>query len=79
MDEICFGYFQPTQGVKQGDRMLISRIKTGLISPYVTSLGCPTITHLAFADDILIFINGGISSLRGLSNLLEVYQNASVN
>ncbi|XP_031122605.1 uncharacterized protein LOC116025505 [Ipomoea triloba] len=89
---ISCGYFQPTRGVKQGDplspilfilisevlsRMLIHNIGTGLISPYATSLGCPTITHLAFADDIIIFVNGGLTSLKRLSNVLKSYQKAS--
>lgn len=89
---VSCGYFQPTRGVKQGDplspilfiltsealsSMLIHKFGTGLLSPYATSLSCPTITHLAFADDIIIFANGGLPTLKGISKTLDIYQTAS--
>ena len=38
---------------------------------------CPTISHLAFADDIIIFANGSASSLKKIMRVLELYQRAS--
>nr|XP_027120574.1 uncharacterized protein LOC113737562 [Coffea arabica] len=39
--------------------------------------GCPTVTHLAFADDVLIFANGSARSLKDIVQVLEMYQRAS--
>ncbi|XP_027151938.1 uncharacterized protein LOC113751992 [Coffea eugenioides] len=39
--------------------------------------GCPSITHLAFADDVLIFANGSSSSLKDIMQVLEMYQRCS--
>ena len=39
--------------------------------------GCPPITHLAFANDVLIFANGSSSSLKDIIQVLESYQRCS--
>ncbi|XP_027166413.1 uncharacterized protein LOC113766418 [Coffea eugenioides] len=39
--------------------------------------GCPPVTHLAFADDVLIFANGSARSLKDIVQVLEMYQRAS--
>ncbi|XP_031100721.1 uncharacterized protein LOC116004702 [Ipomoea triloba] len=89
---VSSGFFQPTRGVKQGDplspllfilvsealsRSLILKMGTGMISPYSTRVQCPTISHLAFADDIIIFINGSSNSLKALTESLRQYQAGS--
>ncbi|XP_031100850.1 uncharacterized protein LOC116004818 [Ipomoea triloba] len=89
---VSCGFFKPSRGVKQGDplspllfilvsealsRSLLLHYGSGLISPYETSFRCPIITHLGFADDIIIFANGGVNSLRNLSKVLKIYQQAS--
>nr|XP_027083566.1 uncharacterized protein LOC113705856 [Coffea arabica] len=38
---------------------------------------CPTITHLAFANDVIIFANGDMASLKKVMRILEWYQNDS--
>lgn len=35
---------------------------------------CPVISHLAFADDIVIFANGAKQSLQHLMNFLNTYE-----
>lgn len=37
----------------------------------------PRISHLCFADDILIFLDGEVSSLQGLNSTLETFENLS--
>ncbi|XP_019160865.1 PREDICTED: uncharacterized protein LOC109157410 [Ipomoea nil] len=70
---VSCGFFQPTRGVKQGDPLspllfilaseslscsLILKMGTGKLAPYSSRINCPIATHLAFADDIVIFVNG---------------------
>lgn len=42
--------------------------------PFSTLSSCPAISHLAFADDVVIFINGSKSSLNVLMNFLAAYE-----
>ncbi|XP_071928129.1 uncharacterized protein [Coffea arabica] len=35
---------------------------------------CPSVSHLAFADDVIIFANGGADSLRRVMRILDWYQ-----
>lgn len=89
---ISCGFFKPSRGIKQGDplspllfilvsealsRSLILKMGTGMLSPYSSGLHCPVITHLAFADDIIIFTNGSSSSLKALKETLRQYQAGS--
>ena len=39
--------------------------------------GCPPVTHLAFADDVIIFVNGSSASLKNIMQVLELYQKIS--
>ena len=38
---------------------------------------CPDVSHLVFADDVIVFVNGSTSSLRKIMRVLELYQCAS--
>lgn len=79
------GFFKSTQGLRQGDPMspylfvlamevfsglLKSRYASGYISyhPRTSDL---KISHLMFADDVMIFFDGGSSSLHGIYKTLE--------
>ncbi|KAG7530870.1 Reverse transcriptase zinc-binding domain [Arabidopsis thaliana x Arabidopsis arenosa] len=79
------GYFRSTQGLRQGDPMspylfvlamevfsglLQSRYSSGYISyhPRTSEL---EISHLIFADDVMIFFDGGGSSLQGIYETLD--------
>ncbi|CAH9140209.1 unnamed protein product, partial [Cuscuta epithymum] len=86
------GFFQPGRGVKQGDplspflfilatealsRGLKDLMADNKIKPYwIGQCGFP-VSHLSFADDILIFINGDARSLQNFKKFLGLYQRAS--
>ena len=72
------GFFQSSRGLRQGDPLspalfiiaveVLSRSLNELMGnpkfdPFSVAQGCPTLTHLAYADDIIIFCNGGKRSL----------------
>ena len=44
-------------------RTLNALVGQGQFQPFKVPLGCPAITHLSFADDVVIFTNGLKSSL----------------
>ncbi|KAL5728071.1 hypothetical protein ACHQM5_001194 [Ranunculus cassubicifolius] len=83
------GYFGVSRGLKQGDalspslfalaedvlsRNIIMLREMGKISPMISfrNYQCPT--HLLFADDIIIFLNGNVRCLRKMLKLLTSYQ-----
>ena len=79
------GFFKSTKGIRQGDplspnlfvlamegmsRLLLSRYEAGSIGyhPRTEDLN---ITHLMFADDVMIFFDGTSNSLHGISECLD--------
>ena len=79
------GFFTSTRGVRQGDplspylfvlamealsRLLHSRFQAGWIS-YHPKTAELQISHLMFADDVMIFFDGSCNSLQGISECLN--------
>lgn len=79
------GFFTSTKGIRQGDplspylfvlameclsRLLVSRFDAGFIGyhPRTTNL---KISHLMFADDVMVFFDGTSNSLHGISECLD--------
>nr|XP_027090446.1 uncharacterized protein LOC113711482 [Coffea arabica] len=86
------GFFQASRGIKQGDplspllfilasealsRGLNAQVEGGRVVPYATSRGCVRVTHLSFADDIIIFSRGDRRSVGNLVRFLNLYQTAT--
>ncbi|XP_071921800.1 uncharacterized protein [Coffea arabica] len=86
------GFFKSTRGLRQGDPLspalfiigaeVLSRglnnlaMQSGFVG-FKVPYACPTITHLAFADNVLIFANGSSYSLKVIMQVLEAYQRCS--
>ncbi|XP_071918896.1 uncharacterized protein [Coffea arabica] len=87
-----YGFFKSSRGFRQGDPLspalfiigaeVLSRGLNNLIMQsgfvgFKVPYGCPSITHLAFADDVLIFANGSSFSLKAIMQVLKAYQRCS--
>ncbi|KAL9818900.1 putative RNA-directed DNA polymerase [Arabidopsis thaliana] len=81
----CGGFFKSAKGLRQGDplspylfvlamevfsKLLNSRFDSGYIR-YHPKASDLSISHLMFADDVMIFFDGGSSSLHGICETLE--------
>ncbi|XP_071917028.1 uncharacterized protein [Coffea arabica] len=84
-----YGFFKSMKELRQGDPLssalfiigaeVLSRDLNDLMVQlsflgFKVPYGCPSVTHLAFADDVLIFTNGSSSSLNDIKQVLEMYQ-----
>lgn len=84
------GYFEGKKGLRQGDPIssllfvlamdvLSKKLDKGVMDGVFglhPSCEAPLITHLSFADDILIFFDGTEDSLRGILSILEEFRSA---
>ncbi|XP_010424593.1 PREDICTED: uncharacterized protein LOC104709726 [Camelina sativa] len=81
------GFFKGEKGLRQGDclspylfimvlevlsRMLDLRAKKGKFSAHPLCIS-PCLTHLAFADDLLVFSDGSHHSLSGVCDILQLF------
>ncbi|KAL9659585.1 hypothetical protein QQ045_024392 [Rhodiola kirilowii] len=85
-DGKLYGYFKSTRGVWQGDPLssslfvlamewLTRILKAGVVhcvlKAYITKRRAVQVTHLLFADDLLIFTNGSKNSIRNLTEIIS--------
>ncbi|XP_010462886.1 PREDICTED: uncharacterized protein LOC104743514 [Camelina sativa] len=88
--ESC-GYFKGTKGLRQGDaispylftlamevftQMINKSFNNNLIGHHPTTTN-PQVTHLAFADDIMVFFDGQKESLQNITKVLQDFENIS--
>ncbi|KAL1213840.1 putative ribonuclease H protein [Cardamine amara subsp. amara] len=88
--ELC-GYFRGKKGLRQGDplspylfvlgmdifsRLLDARFQDGQIG-YHPKATNPNVSHLIFADDVMVFYDGEISSLQAIVKLLDYFSTIS--
>ncbi|KAK1575277.1 hypothetical protein Q3G72_004017 [Acer saccharum] len=82
-------FFQSARGLRQGDplspylfiimeevltRLLRKNFEVGRIGKFTHPMGAPLISHLLYADDLLIFANGQKKSMKGLVDTLATYE-----
>ena len=87
-----YDFFKSTRGLRQGDSLSLALLVIGakVLSRGLNNLasqlgflrfkvpnGCPQLTHLAFADDILIFANESTAPLKKIMKVLDSYQKLS--
>lgn len=85
--ELC-GYFKGNKGLRQGDplspplfllameifaNILSSKYADGAIGYHPLGRN-PQISHLAFADDVMLFFDGKVSSLQAITSTLDRFQ-----
>ncbi|KAL9667444.1 hypothetical protein QQ045_001803 [Rhodiola kirilowii] len=85
-DGSSYGHFKSNQGVRQGDplsptlfivcmeafsRLLQDQVALKKIYPYFVKVGALVVSHLLYADDMLIFTNGHKTSMDRLMLLIR--------
>ncbi|XP_042958094.1 uncharacterized protein LOC122293629 [Carya illinoinensis] len=85
------GFFQASRGIRQGDplspylfilsqeilsRMVNQQFRMGRIKCYHSG-GGTLISHLLYADDVLVFTNGGKVAIRRIMEILHRYEEMS--
>lgn len=85
------GFLSPSRGVKQGDlltpilfilasegfsRGLNALLRSGMLRGFASGCVQP-VSHLGFADDLFVFINGSLNNLQAFKQFLKQYQRAS--
>ncbi|XP_035540253.1 uncharacterized protein LOC118344233 [Juglans regia] len=92
MNGVSKGFFPAGRGLRQGDpispylfimveeilyRMIKKAFLDGKILPFYHLRGTPIVSHLLYADDIVIFANGNKASMKSISKILELYEDWS--
>jgi len=85
-------YFTPSRGLRQGDALspylflmcteglaalIDDAVSHNLIHGVKVSRAAPSITHLFFADDSLMFMRANLQEAQRILNLLDIYTAAS--
>ena len=89
---VPYDFFKSSCGSRQGDPLspalfiigseFLSWALNALVSHsrvvgYKVLRYCPLVSHLVFADDVIVFANGGADSLKRVMQILECYQSDS--
>lgn len=83
------GFFKGGKGFRQGDqlspllfilveevlsRMIKHGFAEGKMESFSHSRGVPHVSHLLYMDNIVIFTNGSLKSLRNIRKIFETYE-----
>ncbi|XP_042969076.1 uncharacterized protein LOC122301760 [Carya illinoinensis] len=89
MNGLAKGFFSSGRGLCQGDpllpylfilveevlsRLLKHKFTNGNIVPFSHPRGTPLVSHLLYADDIVLFVNGRRSSLQEVRDICATYE-----
>ncbi|XP_027184096.1 uncharacterized protein LOC113782402 [Coffea eugenioides] len=92
MNGLPHGLFKSARGLRQGDPIsptlfvigaeVLSRSLNALAEhrsyrPFKVPSGCPVVTHLAYADDVIIFTNGLKASVQLVKRVVDGYYSLS--
>jgi hypothetical protein len=92
LDRAPYGKFFPSRGLRQGDplspflfilgseimlRLMAREENLGLLYGIKMARSCPPISHLLFADDVLIFSKANVSEAGVILNCLSTYSSWS--
>lgn len=86
-----YGYFKGKRGLRQGDRLspylfvlvmnclslALERAAVSGLFQYHPRCGKTKLTHLSFADDLLIFSDGSLSSVQAILSVLKDFEERS--
>ncbi|XP_027183778.1 uncharacterized protein LOC113782066 [Coffea eugenioides] len=87
----AYGFFKSNRDLRQGDPLspalfvIAAKVLSQGLNNLAThpsyhgfrvSQGCPGVTYLAFADDMLILVNGSSAFLRQVMRVLNMYQHS---
>lgn len=82
-------FFPSGRGLRQGDplspylfilveeiqsRLLKKCFEAGEIEPFNHTRGAPLISHLLYVDDVVVFANGGQSSVKKIRDTFKMYE-----
>lgn len=88
MNRMAKAFFKGGRGLCQGDplspylfilveevftRILKNKFEAGEVGVYSQPVGGPLVLHLLFADDMVIFANGGKRSVKAIKDTLSLY------
>ncbi|XP_040986544.1 uncharacterized protein LOC121234610 [Juglans microcarpa x Juglans regia] len=91
-ENITLAQKMSARGLRQGDplspylfilmeevltRLLRKHFEEGQIGKFSHPIGAPLVSHLLYADDILIFANGGKRSIKNLMHTPDIYERRS--
>ena len=92
MNGLSHRFFKSTRGLRHGDpisptlfvieakvlsRSLNALAKHHSFRPFKVSSGCPLVTHLAYANDVVIFTSGLKTSVKLVKGVVNEYCDAS--
>ncbi len=86
------GHFSPSRGLRQGDplspflfilgsevlsRLLHNAENMGSFKGFPLAPVCPKVSHLLFADDLIIFAKATVEDAKAIQSCIDLYQHCS--